>query len=352
MKTIAEKKAIFEQTTFQFFDEKKEFKILADKVGGNSFFITGASGVFGQWIISFFEWTISRGIACPSIRLLLRDATNNKYQSHNCIQGDIVNFEKPSEKFEYLIHLAAPSAKDTFSGMDNSAKLTQLIHGTEHILNFAETNILNRTLMVSSGAVYGGFGPNRKTPISEIERTAPLFSSVDYGLAIGKRVLEAMTSERCRNNNLDASIARCFSFLGPELPTNLHYAAGNFLSNALSGKPIVINGDGTPIRSFLYLGDMVYWLLTILFDGSKGEDYNVGSSKGVSIRELAEIISSVVGAADIHVLGKSNKSRGNPENYFYIPDTTKAKTQLGVPEFTTLKQSLVSFMEYELKKIS
>ena len=42
---------------------------------------------------------------------------------------------------------------------------------------------------------------------------------------------------------------------------------GNFVAQAVKGEDIVINGSGKPIRSFMYLGDMVFWVMTILLKG-------------------------------------------------------------------------------------
>ncbi len=320
-------------------------------MGTNSFFITGASGVFGQWITCFLDWVVARDLGFPHTAMLLRESDLKSKKNSNVISGDIQNFTFPKDEYDYLINLAAPSAKDTFKGMAENEKLMQLVNGTEHVLEFAKKNVKKRTLMVSSGAIYGGFGPKRRKPIAETERIAPSFSNGDAGLAIGKRALEVITKNYCATGSVDASIARCFSFLGPKLPTNLHYAAGNFVKNAISGTPITINGDGTPIRSFMFLGDMVFWLMTILFDGAHGEDYNVGSSEAATIRKLAEIISSVVGEnKTVKILNKSNKSVGNPTNYFYVPNLSKAEGHLNLSQLTSLKQSVINFVKYEQMK--
>ena len=150
-----------------------------------------------------------------------------------------------------------------------------------------------------------------------------------------------------RDGDLDAGIARCFSFIGPGLPTKLHYAVGNFVYRAVMGENIVINGDGSPIRSFMHLGDAIYWLLTILERGQSGEDFNIGSEEMVSIDELAKLVRDCVDPSiTVEILGKSDISPGNPLNHYYVPDVNKAKKTFSISETMSLKKSINEFGSY------
>ena len=331
---------------FNFFDRHIAFKHLAQEMGNSSFFITGGSGLFGAWILSFFNWSVKRKYADPKLTILSRQDFSSS-SSVKFICGDIKNFKNYDLKYTYTLHMAAPSASETYRSMDELDKFQVLAKGTEALLNSARLNTEKRTLILSSGALFGGFDETKVDKISESERHAPAYADDLQALSIGKRVAEFLTKEFCCKGYIDASIARCFSFIGPGLPTDLHYAVGNFVAQAVAGENIVIRGSGRPIRSFMHLGDMVFWIMTILFRGRTGEDYNVGSKNGISILELAkEIVDVLETRSEIVILGEPDKTSGNSSNYYYVPDTCKAESELGLFCRTELRTSIKEYADY------
>lgn len=82
----------------------------------------------------------------------------------------------------------------------------------------------------------------------------------------------------------------------------------------LDGKPLVLWGDGSPFREFLFADDLARALVFLMEDASYsdiGEFINVGSGSDISIRELANLVAQVVGYEG-PVEWDSTKPNGTP----------------------------------------
>lgn len=324
-----------------FFDRHNEFGEIAETIGDKRIFVTGGTGLFGQWVIALAEWMHRKDLAAPQLTILSRRDALPDLPFVTTHFGTIDSFDYPSGAFDLLIHLAAPSARDTFNGMSDRDKLDQLYTGTSRVLDFTARQVNGRSLFASSGAVYGGFDASQVAPVREDNRTAPLPSFNGIGLGLGKRVAEFLIMDRVRTGDVDAGIARAFSFVGPGLPTDLHYAIGNFVAQAVRGEDIQIKGNGEPVRSFMYMGDAIWWLFRILTSGEAGRDYNVGSSRAISIVDLAKRVRHLVNQdIRVEVHGLSNSTPGNPSNHYYVPDLKKASQELGLRELTSLEDGI------------
>src|SRR5262249_29773504 len=99
-----------------------------------------------------------------------------------------------------------------------------------------------------------------------------------------------------------------------------------------------VSGDGTPIRSYLYAGDLAAWLWILLFRGRPGRSYNIGSETEISIRSLANEIASLrVPPRPVEVVGSADPP--NPADR-YVPSTERARRELDVAEWTALPEAL------------
>jgi dTDP-glucose 4,6-dehydratase len=126
--------------------------------------------------------------------------------------------------------------------------------------------------------------------------------------------------------------------MGPYLSLGIHFAAGNFIRDAMQEREIVINGNGMPCRSYLYASDLTVALWHLLIKGEAGKPYNVGSSEGISIKELAEKVTSVLGGGSPKILG-SEDTGWNPGRY--VPSTALIESDLNLKRTVSLEQAIL-----------
>ena len=281
-------------------------------------FVTGGTGFFGKSILDYLkrhpdfragdEWTI---LSRDPEKFKARNASLlDQGRKIGFVAGDVRDF-KAEGRYDEIIH-AATAAVTT---MADDEMTSTIVEGTRHVLAFAKSCGARKILLTSSGAVYGP----QTEPVGEDAPCNPV-------TAYGKGKLEA--ERMCAASGLDAKIVRCFAFVGPYLNRDIHYAIGNFMRDCLAGEPIVIKGDGTPQRSYLYADDLVEWLFAILDRGASGRPYNVGSPEGLSIRDLAERVRAALGAKnDIRVLGVPVPGAAPS---VYVPDVSRAVRELGL----------------------
>jgi nucleoside-diphosphate-sugar epimerase len=318
---------------------------LWEDLRGKHIFISGGTGFFGRWLLESLLWANHYLDLNLSLLVLTRnpDAFSKKVPhlvsdpAIRLYKGDIRDFPFPQENFSHIIHAAATSAVATFNNEDPLIKFDTVVYGTRRILDFAIHCQAKKFLYISSGAVYGP-QPNHISHITEDFCGAPSTDNIHSVWGIGKRSAEFLCTYYHSHYGIETKIARCFSFVGPFLQTDIHYAIGNFIRDALKGGPICIKGDGTPVRSYLYASDLMIWLWTILIKGEAGSIYNVGSEHALSIKELARtIVDRLPMNVEISMAQKPNPTAGISR---YVPSTHKAKNNLGLQQTINLEDAI------------
>lgn len=320
---------------------------LWESLGGQSLFITGGTGWFGRWLLESIAHANHKHKTGIRVTVLSRHPERFKKQVPHLAEnpaihfhcGDIKDFSYPEGKFSHIIHAAATTAQETFSGETPLAKFDTLVNGTRHLLDFAAQCGTRQFLMTSSGVAYGP--PQNGESLSEDHDTAPATTNPTSALGQSKRAAEFLCTLFAENHGWNLTIARCFSFIGPFQPLDLHYAIGNFIRHAVHNEEIIIHGDGTPLRSYLYTGDLVSWLITLLQRQGHPEVVNVGSDFELSIKELAVLVRDIMGSSGpISILGEESHSVGNPFRSRYIPCITRAREKYGLDVWTPLMDSI------------
>lgn len=286
-------------------------------------FLTGGTGFIGTWILKTVEKLNNDMHLNINVTILTRNI--QKYKEKNTeifnnknfifLEGDVCNFKYPNTKFSHIIH-GATDASAHLNENDPKKMYTTIVDGTKNLLEFSLLNDNPKILFMSSGAVYGN-QPENLINVPESYLGAPNALNVVNCYAEAKRAAEMLCAIYCKQENSNIKISRIFALLGPYLSLDIHFAAGNFIKNAIDGKDIVVNGNGKPIRSYLYPTDLIIWLFFILLKGKINTAYNVGSPNGYSIEELATKIANLIGNKNVKILGK-NDSGWNLGRY--VPD--------------------------------
>jgi nucleoside-diphosphate-sugar epimerase len=317
---------------------------LWDEMRDQSIFITGGTGFLGCWLLeSFCHINRIRNLHAR-ITVLTRDPEAFRRKcphladdpALSLILGNTRDFVFPEGFFRYVIHAATEtSAVSSFSTQKDV--LSSALLGTERALLFASTHGTRKFLFTSSGAVYGP-QPPEVTHLPETHTGGPDLLEIMSAYAEGKRLAELLCALYGSQYDLECKIARCWAFCGPHLPLDGHFAIGNFIGDALAGRPIQITGDGTPRRSYLYAADLAIWLWTILFQAPALTPINVGSEHDVGILDVAQAVASSVAPGIAISLGKPPVISKTPARY--VPSTARARELLGLRETIPLQDSI------------
>jgi len=322
---------------------------LWEELRGARLFITGGSGFFGCWLLETFLHANEELELGASVVVLTRNASAfGKKAPHLAAhrdvtlqQGDVRSFEFADGVFSHVIH-AAVDARPPRDRRERLVVFDTIVEGTRRALEFARRARARRFLLASTGAVYGR-QPADLTHVPEEYAGGPDCLNAALAGAEAKRAAEMMCAVYA-DADLVPAIARCFSFVGPYLPLDAHFAAGNFIGDALAGGPIRVHGDGTPERSYLYAADLAIWLWTILLRGQSMRSYNVGSEAAISIAALAQAVAErFTPAPAVQIAGRSAAGAA-PERY--VPQTARARTELGLAMTVDVDEALTRTVDW------
>ena len=297
-----------------------------------SLLITGGTGIIGKWLLATVLHANRRLGLGVMVTVLSRDPELFCHEfpvlgSDPCVNwvaGDVRTFKLPSgTKYSFVIH----AATDVVAAKSADDVLETCFSGTLNVLEHARSCGTLRLLLLSSGAVYGKT-PLKLGAIPETFMGALDCLSAECAYAEGKRCSELLCAIENARGQMAIPIARCFAMVGPYLPLDKHFAIGNFIGSAICNQTINIKGDGTPIRSYLYMADVTLRLWLLLFRGRGGVAYNVGGKDPVSIEALAHrVVRALNSDVEINI---ANKPMHGAHANTYYPDTSLMQEEFGL----------------------
>lgn len=328
---------------------------LWDELRDARVFMTGGTGFVGCWLLETLLWATDHLGLRASVVVLTRDGAAfarkaphlAAHETLTLQEGDVRSFRFADGPFSHVIH-AGTDTNPPRTQADRLGVFDSIVGGTRRTLEFAHRSGARRFLLTSTGAVYGPQPPDI-LHVPENHAGGPDPANPVHAGAEAKRASEmlcAMYAHPC----LTPTIARCFAFVGPYLPLDSHLAAGNFIRDALTGGPIHVLGDGTPLRSYLYAADLAIWLWTILLRGQAARPYNVGSEAAISIAGLASAVARRWTPEPAVQIGAARDPGAAVDRY--IPSTARARGELGLTMTVDLDEALTRTVDWYRESVA
>jgi dTDP-glucose 4,6-dehydratase len=269
---------------------------LIREIGDINFVIVGASGFLGRWVSTYFTYMQRYKKFSGTLSLVVRDRTKiSEIQNipvsplRRIIQIDTLgeeSFNHFNQERIVIIYAASSTSSTSLTGEETSHQAIAL---AEKVIS----HLPNRHITfvhLSSGGIYE-LGARRLTGIPKDYK---LQSNSENAYLNEKISIEKWTEEQNRSGRLISKNPKLFSFYGPGLQLDRHFAIGEFMLRASKGLPIQINRNPENIRSYLYPTDAIWQLLYQCKLG--GPSYEqIGSASPKTILETGQLIAKNYG---------------------------------------------------------
>lgn len=216
-----------------------------------------------------------------------------------------------------------------------ASELQQNVFQTLQLLNLSVKQKVRRLVFVSSSSVYG---VQRSLPIPETAATDPISAHGVHKLAIEK-YLQLYSYL----HGLDCKIVRLSNPYGPG--QKLHGRQGFIaiaIGRILKGEEIVIRGDGSTIRDFVFIDDVCETLYAAATIPSSDVLFNVGSGEGRSLNEVVSALESLL-ERRLPLRYIESRNLDIPES---VLDISRVRAVFGIWPRTPLKEGLRTTLRY------
>lgn len=217
---------------------------------------------------------------------------------------------------------------------------------TEIVLELAEKK-KKMVLLPSTSEVYG-----KSTAIPFREDGDLTLGSTTKGrwsYACSKMLDEFLGLAYWKEKHVPVVVFRLFNTVGPRQTGRYGMVLPNFVSQALSGKPITVFGDGKQSRCFTWVGDAVRAIIDLSqHPKAVGEVFNIGSEQEVTILELAELVKEITKSSSEIVYVPYDKAyeEGFEDMGRRVPDLTKIQDLIGYKQTVNLPNTIAQVAEY------
>jgi len=305
--------------------------------------VTGGAGFIGSHLC---DYLLDNGHEVICVDNLLTGSEENishlKDNEHfEFVNHDVTEFIKVDGDLDYILHFASPASPVDYLELPiQTLKVGSL--GTHNTLGLAKAKNA-KFLIASTSEVYGDplVHPQPESYWGNVNPTGPRGV---YDEA--KRFAEALTLAYHRTHGIDTRIARIFNTFGSRMRMNDGRVVPNFITQALTKKPLTVYGDGSQTRSFCYISDMVEGIYKLMLS-NETEPVNIGNPEEMSVIDFANKIKELTGSESEIVFEELPIDDPKTRQ----PDITKAKSVLGWEPKVGLDEGLKKTIDWFKTKV-
>ena len=313
-------------------------EVLKDK----EILIFGGTGFIGTWLTA----ALLHADQQFNLNLIIKVITRNQSKAISKFgaserdihfyQHDLALRELGSNLTADIVFIASTPTNESTGSLNTH----DLVQASRHVVSHAtktRSKNLKKPLIVhlSSGAVFG------KQAMEYLFRNEldSVDDSSEEPYCQAKLTIENGLRSAHAKGIIDYQSPRLFAFVGPGLPLNPHFAIGNFISDGIQKRKIVVRGNPMTRRSYLYPTDLIEILFQIL-QFKNPESLNVGSESGITIADLAQKVSSLTSNLGVNYLNPERE----PSNY--VPSTINLRKLISKESYLDLDNSLEKWINW------
>lgn len=295
--------------------------------------ILGAAGFIGTNLILKLSQGSNNTIRAIDKELsyfdhLSRKRLNNVEYITSSLDPEVC-FDKLIEGFDIVYHLVSTTIPST-SNNHISKELYSNVIFSSNLFDACVRNKVKKVVFISSGGTV--YGKDVHCPIKENYNTDPISS---YG--IQKLTIEKLLYLYNYMYGLDYRIIRLSNPYGPyQRPNGMLGAVTTFTYHAMTNKEIIVYGDGSVVRDFIFIDDAVRGILNIVNGESKYKTFNLGCGYGTSIKSVLNCIESTL-KCDLNISYRESRKVDVPVNYL---DISRYEKQFGTLDTVSLSTGI------------
>lgn len=300
--------------------------------------VTGGTGLVGRQLVQLL---IEQGAKITVVSL---DDPKIAPKGVKFIKADLREFSNCLEvckNKEIVFHLAGIKGSPALTSKQPASFFVPTITFNTNMMEASRRMGVSRYLYTSTVGVYA---PAKVFKEDDVWKTFPSPNDRFAGWAkrMGELQAESYKIEYGWNK---ISIVRPANIYGPfdNFDPQTSTVIASLIKRALDREnPLIVWGDGLPIRDFIYSKDVARGMMLAIEKGVN-VPVNLGSGKGITIRELAETVAKLVPGGPIKIVWDKSKPIGDKKR---LMDTTRARELLGFKPMVSLEQGIKETMEW------